>query len=116
MTRSIGLLYSHRKKVAKENKNGTVIHICCLDICCSGQPYLPDHSASMEVHRTGASHALIATSFAVSITPVVKSSNATTKVMPHLTNAGLSQKPPVNLSNASSLRLSNVVAQPVYQR
>jgi len=54
----------------------------------------------MEVHRTGASHALIATFFAVSITPAVKSSNATAKVIPHLTNAALSLMPPINLSNA----------------
>ena len=47
-----------------------------------------------------ASHALIATFFAVSITPAVKSSNATAKVMPHLTNAALSLMPPINLSNA----------------
>src|SRR3954470_9159897 len=106
MTRSIGLLSSHRKKVAKENKNGTVIHICCLDICCSGQPYLPHHSASVEVHRTGAPTVRMGLPcsychfFAVSITLAVKSSNATAKVMPHLTNVAMSLMPPINLSNA----------------
>ena len=46
-----------------------------------------------------ASHALIATFFAVSITPAVKSSNATAKVTPDLNNAALSLMPSINLSN-----------------
>ena len=62
------------------------------------------------------SHDLIATFFAVNIMPAVKSSNATAKVMPHLTNAALSLMPSINLRDASSLRHSNAVAQPVYQR
>ena len=59
--------------------------------------------ASMEVHRTGAPTVQMGLPcsychfFAVSITPAVKSSNATTKVMPHLTNAALSLMPPINI-------------------
>ena len=62
--------------------------------------------ASVEVHRTGAPTVRMGIPcsychfFAVSITIVVKSSNATAKVMPHLTNAALSLMPPINLSNA----------------
>ena len=62
--------------------------------------------ASMEVHRTGAPTVRMGLPcyychfLAVSITRVVKSSNATAKVMPHLTNAALSLMPPINLSNA----------------
>ena len=68
--------------------------------------------ASVEVHRTSAPTVRMVLAcplnqthpychfFAVSITPAVKSSNATAKVMPHLTNAALSLMPSTNLSNA----------------
>ena len=68
--------------------------------------------ASVEVHRTGAPTVRMGLAcplnqthpyfhfFVVSITPAVKSSNATAKVMAHLTSATLSLMPPKNLSNA----------------
>ena len=106
MTKSIGLLSSHRKKVAKQKKMGRNPHMLPgYLLLWATIPPSPLY-ASVEVHRTSAPTVQMGLPcsychfFAVSITPTVKSSNATAKVMPHLTNATLSLMPPINISNA----------------